>query len=114
MLTMEWGREHDGGMTRALILRLLVIFLAIEPCFPADYPVQPVPFTAVHITGGFWQARQETNRSVTVPYAFQQCEETKRLRNFDLAAETMKRRAAGETNFQNKPLTIYPFDDSDV
>src|SRR5205823_5713546 len=28
--------------------------------------------------------------------------------------ETMKRRAAGETSFQNKPLTIYPFDDSDI
>ena len=26
----------------------------------------------------------------------------------------MKRRAAGETRFQNKPLTIYPFDDSDL
>lgn len=45
----------------------------------ADYPVQPVPFTAVRITGGFWQQRQETNLAVTVPYAFQQCEETKRL-----------------------------------
>jgi DUF1680 family protein len=80
----------------------------------ADYPVQPVPFTAVRITGGFWQPRQETNRVATVPYAFQQCEDTKRLQNFDLAAETMKRRAAGESTFQNKPLTIYPFDDSDV
>src|SRR5262245_32628650 len=80
----------------------------------ADYPVQPVPFTAVHITGGYWQQRQETNRLVTVPYAFEQCEETKRLHNFELATETMKRRAAGETNFQNKPVTIYPFDDSDV
>jgi uncharacterized protein len=79
-----------------------------------DYPVQPVPFTSVRITGGMWQQRQETNRLVTVPYAFQQCEETKRLLNFDLAAETMRRRAAGESGFQNKPPTIYPFDDSDV
>ena len=84
------------------------------PSRAADYPMQPVPFTSVHITGGFWQARQETNRQVTIPYAFQQCEDTKRLRNFELATETMKRRAAGETNFQNKPLTIYPFDDSDI
>src|SRR5438105_3175485 len=106
MLTMELGREHDDGMTRALVFHFLVILWAIQRSFAADYPVQPVPFTAVHITGGFWQARQETNRLVTVPYAFQQCEETKRLRNFDLAAETMKRRATGETNFQNKPLTI--------
>ena len=80
----------------------------------ADYPVQPVPFTAVKITGGLWHARQETNRNVTLPFALMQCEQSKRLINFDLAAETMRRRAAGETNFQNRPVTIYPFDDSDV
>lgn len=80
----------------------------------ADYPVQPVPFTSVRITGGMWKQRQETNRLVTVPYALRQCEDTKRLQNFDLAAETMRRRTAGETTFQNKPPTIYPFDDSDV
>ena len=80
----------------------------------ADYPIQPVPFTAVRITGGFWQVHQEVNRTVTVPFALQQCEASNRLRNFDLAAETLRRRAARETNFQNKPLTIFPFDDSDA
>jgi DUF1680 family protein len=79
-----------------------------------DYPVQPVPFTAVRITGGFWHARQEINRTVTVPFALQQCEDTGRLRNFDLAADTMRRRAAGEATFQHQPPTEFPFDDSDV
>ena len=80
----------------------------------ADYPFQPVPFTAVRITGGFWQAKQETNRAVTVPFALQQCEESGRLKNFDLAAEVMRRRAAGEKDFSIKPPTIYPFDDTDA
>ncbi len=80
----------------------------------SDYSVQPVPFTAVRVTGGFWSARQEVNRTVTVPYALRQCEESGRLKNFDLAAETRRRRAAGEIDFQNTPVTIYPFDDSDV
>jgi DUF1680 family protein len=80
----------------------------------ADYPIQPVPFTAVRVSGGFWQARQEINRTVTVPFALKQCEESNRLANFDLAADTMRRRAAGEKNFQHQPLTIYPFDDSDA
>ncbi len=80
----------------------------------ADYPVQPVPFTAVRLTGGFWHERQEVNRTVTVPFALRQCEESKRLTNFDLAAETMRRRAAGEAHFQNTPPTIYPFDDTDA
>ena len=79
-----------------------------------DYPVQPVPFTAVRVTGGLWQARQEVNRTVTVPFALRQCEETGRLRNFDLAAETLRRRAVGERHFQNQPATQNPFDDSDV
>ena len=93
-------------------------FLAALACAAslsaADYPVQPVPFTAVRVTGGFWQTRQEVNRTVTVPFALQQCEESKRVLNFDLAAETMRRRAAGEKDFQNKPPTLFPFDDSDV
>jgi DUF1680 family protein len=80
----------------------------------ADYPVQPVPFTSVRVTGGFWQARQEINRTVTLPFALQQCEDSGRLRNFDLAAETMRRRAAGEKDFQNQPPTIFPFDDTDA
>ncbi|MGC3990768.1 MAG: glycoside hydrolase family 127 protein [Chthoniobacteraceae bacterium] len=79
-----------------------------------DYPVQPVPFTSVRITGGFWKTKQDINREVTIPFAFQQCEESGRLKNFDLAAEVMRRRAAGEKNFQINPPTQNPFDDTDV
>lgn len=80
----------------------------------ADYPVQPVPFSQVRLTGGMLQARQATNTDVTVPFALAQCESSQRLKNFDLASETMRRRAAGEANFQHKPVTQFPFDDSDV
>ncbi len=80
----------------------------------SDYPVQPVPFTSVRLTSGLLANRQATNNAVTMPFALGQCESSKRVLNFDLAAETMRRRAAGETNFQNKPPTEYPFDDSDV
>jgi DUF1680 family protein len=80
----------------------------------ADYPVQPVPFTDVSFTGGLWHDRQETNNRVTLPFALGQCESSKRMENFDLAADTMKRRAAGEKDFQHKPATQFPFDDSDV
>lgn len=89
-------------------------WVAIVPAFAADYPVKPVPFTDVSFTGGMWHDRQATNNRVTLPFALDQCESSKRMLNFDLAAETMKRRAAGEKNFQNKPPTQYPFDDSDV
>ena len=80
----------------------------------SDYPVQPVPFTAVRLTSGLLHDRQVTNSTITLPFALDQCESSGRLKNFDLAAEVMRRRAAGETNFQIKPPTQYPFDDSDV
>ena len=98
----------------APLFLVLSVVLSAAGVFGADYPVRPVPFTAVRITGGFWQAKQEINRTVTVPFGLQQCEATNRLKNFDLAAETMRRRAAGEKTFQNTPATIYPFDDSDA
>jgi hypothetical protein len=97
-----------------LLATVGVLSVAVISAAGSDYPVQPVPFTAVRVTGGFWQTRQEVNRTVTVPFALKQCEDSGRLRNFDLAAETMRRRAAGETGFQNQPPTLFPFDDTDA
>ncbi|MHB9006801.1 MAG: glycoside hydrolase family 127 protein [Limisphaerales bacterium] len=96
------------------LLSLLVGAAALALHAASDYAVQPVPFTDVRLTGGVLQSRQATNSAVTLPFALAQCETSKRLENFDLAAETMRRRAAGETHFQNQPPTQYPFDDSDV
>jgi hypothetical protein len=106
-------------LTRSSLHRTLLGLTACElmiagNCLAADYPVRPVPFTAVSFTEGLWHDRQETNNKVTLPFALRQLETSKRLANFDLAAETMKRRAAGEKTFQNQPVTEYPFDDSDV
>jgi uncharacterized protein len=52
-----------------------------------DYPITPVPFTAVRITDGFWEPRQETNRTVTIPWAFRMAEETGRIDNFMVAGK---------------------------
>src|SRR3954468_23672643 len=93
---------------------LLASLVSMVGVRAADYPVQPVPFTAVRVTGGFWQEKQEVNRAVTVPFALEQCEQSGRLKNFDRAAEVMRRRANGEKEFQIKPTTIYPFDDTDA
>ena len=32
-----------------------------------DYPIQPVPFTAVHLTDVFWAPRIEINRTASIP-----------------------------------------------
>lgn len=71
---------------------------------PKDYPYQPVPFTAVKITDDFWAPRIETNRTVTIPHAFQKNEETGRVDNFAIAGGQKKGEQSG----------IYPFDDTDI
>ena len=70
----------------------------------ADYPIQPVPFTAVKLTDNFWEPRIKKNASVTIPIAFGYCESTGRVKNFEIAA------GLDTGKFQ----TIYPFDDSDI
>jgi len=74
-----------------------------------DYPVQPVPFTAVHLTDVFWAPRIETNRQVSIPSAFQQCELTGRVDNFERAARALR----GEPLTNTRPPG-YPFDDTDL
>jgi uncharacterized protein len=74
-----------------------------------DYPVKPVPFTAVHFTDSFWLPRIEVNRTVTIPFAFGKCEETKRVYNFERAAAALR----GE-KLEDKTPPGFPFDDTDV
>ncbi len=69
-----------------------------------DYPVKPVSFNQVILEDDFWSPRVRLNAELTIPYAFQQSEETGRVRNFDIAGGTE------EGSF----CSIYPFDDSDV
>jgi len=73
-----------------------------------DYPVQPVPFTAVRLNDVFWAPRIETNRRVTIPAAFQKCEESGRVNNFERAAQALR----GEAHDMKAPG--YPFDDTDL
>jgi len=84
-------------------------FLTTLSAQQRDYPVKPVPFTAVHVNDGFWAPRIEINRTVTIPFAFGKDEETGRVDNFIRAAKTLR----GEP-FENKKYPPYPFDDTDV
>jgi DUF1680 family protein len=89
------------------------LLLALSlPAFSAemrDYPVKPVPFTAVHLNDVFWAPRIETNRAVTIPFAFEQDEKSGRVDNFIRAAKALR----GEP-FDNHRPPGYPFDDTDV
>jgi hypothetical protein len=82
---------------------------AQSPSPTRDYPVQPVPFTAVKLADAFWAPRIEINRTATVPVAFEQCERTNRVDLFVRAAQVLR----GEEPAHRDPPG-YPFDDSDV
>ncbi len=112
-----------SAQVKATVLALLVTS-CFAPLWPAarsapparqtpgpshDYPVQPVPFTAVHLDDVFWAPRIETNRTVSVPFAFEQCELSGRVENFVEAAKALR----GE-EIVNRKLPGYPFDDTDV
>ncbi len=73
-----------------------------------DYEVKPVPFTAVHADDVFWAPRMETNRAVTIPYAFEQCEKNGRMNNFVRAGKALR----GE-ELKDRSNPPFPFDDTD-
>jgi DUF1680 family protein len=68
-----------------------------------DYPIQAVPFTQVKLNDQFWMPRIKTNHTVTIPASFERCENTGRIKNFEMAAAK-----------SGKFCTIYPFDDTDI
>ncbi|MBL7137811.1 MAG: glycoside hydrolase family 127 protein [Bacteroidales bacterium] len=96
-------------MRNFLLFSVCILISSQALAQSGDYPYTPVKFSDVQIRDAFWTARQDTNRIVTIPFAFQKSEETGRLKNFKVAGEVN----AGiiETgNFCSK----YGYDDSDV
>lgn len=66
-----------------------------------DAPVKEVPFTQVHINDGFWAPRIETNRKVSIPSAFNECEKNGRFDNFAIAGGLMKGEHRGDFSFDD-------------
>jgi DUF1680 family protein len=73
-----------------------------------DYPIRPVRFTEVHVSDDFWAPRIETNRTVSISTAFDQCERTGRIENFVRAATVLR----GQ-DLADKHAPGFPFDDTD-
>lgn len=66
-----------------------------------DAPIQEVPFTQVHLEDQFWSPRIETNRTVSIPSAFKECEKNGRFDNFALAAGMIKGEHQGDFSFDD-------------
>lgn len=82
------------------------------------YPITQVPFTAVKITPqSFWGDRIRAAREVTIPLAFQKCEQTHRYENFKMAAYTLQH--PGHEGLKMPKWDVskfmgFSFDDTDV
>jgi uncharacterized protein len=95
-------------------LALLLILALIPASHPArsqgrTTPIVPVRFTDVRVDDEFWSKRLEINRTVSIPHALAQCEQTGRVRNFE-TADSILRGVIREGKFCGR----YGFDDSDV
>jgi len=97
--------NHSVGRF-TIIPAAIAILLFCAPGVSAqqkDYPIRAVPFTKVKLTDNFWLPRIQTNHQVTIPASFERCEQTGRIRNFEMAAAR-----------SGKFCTVYPFDDTDI
>jgi DUF1680 family protein len=81
-----------------LVMSLVLLAAACTPQKKnkSDYPISPVDFTRVELTDDFWAPRLETNRTMTIPFALQQNEDTGRNDNFAIAGGLLEGEYKGE------------------
>jgi DUF1680 family protein len=90
------------GVAAAFALNCGLISSAADQ---ADYPIRPVAAHHVQFTDAFWQPRLEVNRTATIPYSLQSCEETGRIENFKVAAGTSDKKWTGRFGFNDSDLS---------
>src|SRR6185437_1102497 len=104
-ITSMFAKAAAFSLAGGILLSIAGLAISNPSGGPAhDYPFKPVPFTAVHMTDAFWAPRIETNRKVTIPCAFKECEITGRVANFVRAAEALR----GQLGANDRKLPGYP------
>lgn len=102
--TLRWREEFD--MKRLLRLSAVVVLVAsmlawgsedrtVAVAEPPYRTLEEPGFGDVRIADEFWAPRIETCREVTLPHAFDVCEETGRISNFVKAAGLMEGKFKG-------------------
>ncbi len=90
--------------TYYILAGLLPVLSTSATAQQRDYPIQPVPFTHVHVHDHFWQPKMEVNATVTIPYTLDQCRKNGRIDNFLRAAHKLP----------GDKLSEFTFDDTDI
>ena len=92
-----------NGYSLAVLAAVLLAVAVSSVAEAEDDTLKAAPLTSVKLTDDFWAKRQETNRTVTLPHAIKESEDTGRIANFAKAG------GLTEGEFEG----IY-FNDSDV
>ncbi|MCE5185413.1 MAG: glycoside hydrolase family 127 protein [Planctomycetaceae bacterium] len=87
-----------------IAMSLIILTTGIGRAAARDYGFEPVPFTKVHFADRFWLGRMETNRTVTIPFAFKQCEETGRIENFKVAGKLSDKLWEGNAGYNDSDV----------
>src|SRR5688572_28358948 len=90
-------------VTKKIFLFITIAISATGLAQTRDYPFMAVPFSDLHLSDNFWLPRLKINHSVTIPASLERCENTGRIKNFELAAAR-----------SGKFGTVFPFDDTDI
>ncbi len=86
-----------------IVLQIIVAQVNAQVKLKADYPIQPVAFTQVHVNDNFWAPKIQMNAEVTIPYTLEQCKKNGRIDNFLIAAGK-----------KTGKLSEFTFDDTDI
>jgi len=97
------GKKFLGNAAAVVLLGSMFCIEGVS-AQQKDYPIQPVPFTQVHVNDGFWEPKMEVNANVTIPYVLAQCKANGRVDNFLRAAKLEP----------GDKMSEYPFDDTDI
>lgn len=95
---------ESARLTSHLIAGCLMLGMAAcsqKTYIAPDAPIKEVAFTQVHFDDDFWAPRIETNRTVSIPSAFKECEKNGRFDNFALAGGLIKGEHQGDFSFDD-------------
>jgi DUF1680 family protein len=95
----------NGKWAAALAGLVMMSGGAVSIAQGPDYPIRPVPAHQVRFTDAFWQPRLEVNRTVTIPYSLEMCDETGRIENFKVAAGMSDKKWTGRFGFNDSDLS---------
>ena len=91
-------------MKKSLSVLIILMFLTGSIVYAQTtmrHTIKEVPFTQVHLSDNFWSQRIQTNRTVSIPSAFRECEKNGRFDNFALAAGMIKGEHKGDFSFDD-------------